>query len=380
MRRAASALLAAVTLFLVSPAPSAQGRATRIDAAAVRGAIDRALQAAPLRFEPLLSPAQTGVRVLNVDVRALSDTAEQVTIDLSQRALTYDPSGDVEAVLDRIITSTAAATTGVRDVRYRILVDGLPLDRFVSRVAPRAVSQPLRVADGSRVLVSGGHGWYWDSDAGAWRLQRDYYWNIVEDLVNWEIATYLWEELRSTNLEARPARRPDRDPVAGPSGNPQWQESAKYFIQSVGAPPDIWDVGANDYNKDINSRPLYSNWIDAAALVSIHNNGGGGTGTETWYDETNGFEDRSRRLAQMINDRLVGEIRSRYKSDWPDRGLRSCNGCKGENRLAARPAVIVEIAFMDTKVPDNAALHDDAFKRLVARAIRDAIADWAAED
>ena len=380
MRRAASAFLAAVSLFLTSSGPSAQDRATRIDASAVRGAIDRALQVAPLRFEPLLAPAQTGVRVLNVDVRAVSDTAEQVTIDLSQRALTYDPSGDVEALVDRILTSTAAATAGVRDVRYRFLVDGLPLDRFVSRVAPRVVSQPLRVADGSRVLVSAGHGWYWDSDVHAWRLQRDYYWNIVEDLVNWEIATYLWEELRSTNLEARPARRPDREPVIGPSGNPQWQESAKYFIQSVGAPPDIWDVGTNDYNKDINSRPLYSNWIDAAALVSIHNNGGGGTGTETWYDETNGFEDRSRRLAQMINDRVVGEIRSHYKSDWPDRGLRSCNGCKGENRLAARPAVIVEIAFMDTKAPDNAALHDDAFKRLVARAIRDAIADWAAED
>ena len=54
----------------------------------------------------------------------------------------------------------------------------------------------------------------------------------------------------------------------------------------------------------------------------------------------------------------------------------NCDGCKGENRLASRPAVIVEIAYMDRPVPDNDALHDDAFKRIVAQAIREAVQEW----
>lgn len=375
MRHTFVAFVLGASLLLLEYAPQAQAPATQIDAAAVRAAIERALAVAPRDFQALQSPSQTGVRALRVDVQNTSATAQQITIDLSQKTLTYDPSGEVEALVDHILASTAALTGGARDVEYRFLVDGLPLEQFLSRVSPRVNVRAL--GNGGRVLVSPGHGWYWHAESSTWRLQRDYYWDIVEDVVNWEIATYLWEELRAADLDARPARRPDRTASAGASGYPEWQESAKYFIRALGAPTSVWAVGAHDYNQDINSRPLYANWIDAAVMISIHNNGGGGTGTETWYDETNGQEVESRRLAQVINDRVVNAIRARYKPDWPDRGLRSCNGCKGENRLAARPAIILEVAFMDTQNPDNAALHDDAFKRIVARAIREGVQEWA---
>jgi hypothetical protein len=114
------------------------------------------------------------------------------------------------------------------------------------------------------------------------------------------------------------ARDPERDDGAGPSGGPRWQEAAKYFIQALGAPIDAWNFGVDDYARDINARPFYVNWMDATALISVHNNGGG-----------------------------------------------------------QRPAVIVEIAYMDTPTPDNDALHDDAFKRIVAEAIADAVREWA---
>jgi len=74
---------------------------------------------------------------------------------------------------------------------------------------------------------------------------------------------------------------------------------------------------------------------------------------------------------------VVAAIRTQYNPDWVDRGLRSCNGCKGENRLASRPAIILEIAFMDMRTPDNEALQDERFKQIVARAIRDALHEWA---
>lgn len=54
-----------------------------------------------------------------------------------------------------------------------------------------------------------------------------------------------------------------------------------------------------------------------------------------------------------MNRHVVAAIRAQNNADGPDRGRRSCNGCKGENRLAAR------------------------FKQIVARAIRDGLHEWA---
>ena len=373
--RSVPVVLIGSSLVLFLTATSAQAPDARIDAAAVRLAVERALATAPRSLERLTSPMQAGVRLVNVEVQQ-NGTAQQIDIDLSQKAITYDPSGDVERLIDHLLAATAPLTAGARNVEYRFLVDGLPLDQFLPRVSQQTPISPRAIARGGRVLVSPGHGWYWEPAYNAWALQRAYHWGIVEDAVNWEIATYLWHELRAADLDARPARLPDRASAPGVTGHPAWQESAKYFFKALGAPASIWETGANDYNQDINSRPFYANWIDAATLVSIHNNGGEGTGTETWYDETNGQVRESRRLAQIINDHIVGAIRGQYNPAWQDRGLRSCNGCKGENRLASRPAVIVEVAFMDTRSPDNAALHDERFKRLVAGAIYHALQEW----
>lgn len=328
---------------------------------------------APRGFERLTSPAQSGVRVQDVQVERLSNSAERVTVDLSRRALTYDPSGDVELLLDQILQSVARLTpTGTE---YRFLVDGLPLEDVLSRSPARLRGQAL--TGRGPVLVSAGHGWYWNEYWSEWRLQRDHWWGIVEDFVNWEIAQHTLNELRAAGIDARAARHTDPLAGGGMSGQLLWQESAKYFIRSLGAPPDVSDFGINEYNRDINSRPFYANWIGASAVVSIHNNGGWGTGTETWYDETNGWAEESRHLAQIVNDTVVRRLRERYNPAWPDRGLRSCNGCKGETRLATRPAVILEVAFMDTQWPDNAALQDDTFKRIVAQAVREALQIWS---
>ncbi len=366
-----------IAVLLLSTTTGAQ-LAGELDGAALRRAIERGLSSAPRGFEALLVPSQTGVRVLDVDVERTSSTAQRVIIDLSQKTLTYDPSGSVEAIVDQVLSSTAALTNGAGEVEYRLLVEGLPLDQFLARPqVPRVRSRAI--GHGGKVVVSAGHGWYWDEQSASWRLQRDYYWGIVEDFVNWEFASYLQDELNAAGLDARPARYPGRDASTGDSGRPAWQESAKYFIKALGAPADISDFGVNNYARDINSRPFYANWIDSAVMISIHNNGGGGTGTETWFDETNGFEPESRRLARLVNDKVVAAIRSQYDPNWPDRGLRSCNACKGENRLAMRPAIILEVAFMDMKTPDNEALHNDVFKRIVARAVREAIQEFAGE-
>jgi N-acetylmuramoyl-L-alanine amidase len=378
MNRSALAIVAA-TLLVVSSEPRAQQAPTggrTLDAATLTTAVQRALGAAPRGFEALLMPSQAGVRVLGVAVERTSAASQRVTIDLSQKALTYDPSGNVEAMLDELLRSTASLTAGAGAVEYAFLVDGLPLDRFLPRL-PDRVAGSRRLGAGGRVVVSPGHGWYWNEASQAWRLQRDFYWGIVEDFVNWEIASFVQEELGAASFDVRPVRYPYRDVTPGVAGEPAWQDSAKYFIKGLGAPPEVSDFGVDDYARDINSRPFYANWVDSAVMISIHNNGGGGTGTETWYDETNGWAGESRRLAQIVNDKVVAAIRNNVNAQWPDRGLRSCNGCKGETRLAMRPAVILEVAFMDMKTPDNEALHSDTFKRIVARAVREAVEEFA---
>ena len=363
-------------LLLLASSGRSQQLPPSLDEGAIRTAVEQALAAAPRGLQRLQSPSQAGVSLVDVDVEQTGGASHRITIDLSQKALTYHPSGSVETIADHVLASTARLTAGSRDVEYRFLVDGLPLDRFMTdpvpdrRIGTRAVGTP------GRVVISAGHGWYHDETAGGWRLQRDYYWGIVEDFVNYDIATHLLAELRALNVDARPARNPDRSAGTGLSGRSRWEESAKYYIRDLGAPGSVWDFGVDDYSKDINSRPFYSNWIDSAVVVAIHNNGGGGSGTETWYDTTNGHEAESRRLAEIINRRIVNAVRARYNPNWPDRGLRNCNACKGENHWAKRPAVIVEIAFMDTRTPDNDALHDDTFKRIVAQAIREGLQEF----
>jgi len=374
--RALAVVSAAAALSVA--APRAQDS---INPEALKEQIGRALASAPRNYERLLAPDQTGVRVLDVEVHATSASSTSIIIDLSQRALTYEPSGNIEPLLDTIIEATASTVGAKPLVQYQFTIDGLPLDRFLPRVTPRMAGHGRSLADGGTVLISPGHGLYWDETLASWHLQRPRIAGIVEDLVNWDIARYVRDELLAANLNAQMARYPERDATAGPSGSPRWQEAARYFIQTLGTPEDVWNYGIDDYARDINARPFYANWIDAAALVSVHNNAGAQTGTETWYDDSNGLEGESARLAQTVNTHVVSAIRERYNVNWTDRGLRVCNGCKGENRLATRPSIIVEVAYMDTATPDNDALHDDAFRRIVAEAIADGIFEWAsAED
>jgi N-acetylmuramoyl-L-alanine amidase len=375
--RVLGALGAVVALLLATPRAQDRGG---ISGDALRAAIERALAVAPRNYERLLAPRQAGVRVNDVQVRETSAGPLRITIDLSQRALTYEPSGHVEPLLDAVIVATAS-TVGARPaVDYRFTIDGLPLDQFLPRAAPRTSRSARSLTEGGVILISPGHGMYWDEVLGTWHRQRPRVRGIVEDDVNWDIARYLRDEFLAANINAQLARYPERDGAAGPSGSARWQEGAKYFVEALGVPAEIWNVGVDDYARDINVRPFYANWIDAAAVVAIHNNGGEETGTETWYDATNGYQEESRRLAEIVNRHVVSAIRERYNASWVDRGLRSCDGCKGENRLASRPAVIVEIAYMDTPTPDNDALHDETFKRITAQAIREAIQEWARGD
>ena len=136
------------------------------DAVALRAAIERALDVAPHGFEALLVPSQTGVRVQRVDVSRTSATAQRVTVDLSQKALTHDPNGDVEAILDHVLRSTAPFTNGPIQIDFRVLIDGLPLEQFMQQPQLPTLIHPRQLGKSGQVVVSPGHGWYWDEKIG----------------------------------------------------------------------------------------------------------------------------------------------------------------------------------------------------------------------
>lgn len=315
------AILAVALLGAMAAAGHAQQAPSAPSVGTLRAAVERGLTSAPLGFEALQSPSQAGVRVLDLRVEQFGPAATRITIDLSQKTLTYDPTGDVEAVVDAVIASTAPLTSGAGDVEYRFLVEGLPLDEFLPRAAPSQPGRALADPGAHRVVISAGHGWCWNPSTGDWRLQRPRLWGIVEDLVNWDIAHYVTAQLDASAFHPQLVRHSIRDEVPGVSGRPAWQEAALYFMKAAAVPPEVWDIGVDDYARDINTRPLYANWLDAVAVISIHNNGGEGTGTETWFDATNGHEAASQRLAEIVNRRVVATIREQYNPNWVDRGL-----------------------------------------------------------
>ena len=261
------AAFAAMLAWLATTSRAQQSDSTIADA--IRTQAERALSAAPRNYGRLLAPAQAGVRVLGVHVDVAASGAESISIDLSQRALTYDPSGNIEPLLDTLLQATAPSVRGVPRVDYHFTIDGIRLEQFLPtppvRIAPRA--QPL--TRGGVVLVSPGHGLYWDEELGEWHLQRPRLFGIVEDEVNWDIGHYLLDELLAAKINATLTRYTQRDAASGLSGSPRWEEAAKYFIETLGAPGDVSNFGADDYARDINARPFYANWIDAAAVVSF---------------------------------------------------------------------------------------------------------------
>lgn len=179
-------LLLALLAVLVST-PRAQDT-ERIDPERLTVQVERALDAPPRNYERLLAPRQTGLRVLSVNIRA-TPSSELITVDLSQRALTYEPSGNIEPLLDTIIQATASAIGPKQRVEYTLTIEGLPVDQFLPRAA-RLSREAQSVAAGGVVLVSPGHGLYWDDTLASWRRQRPRIRGIVEDLVNWDIARY----------------------------------------------------------------------------------------------------------------------------------------------------------------------------------------------
>lgn len=353
---------------------------------------ERLLQRANAVLSALPSPGKRAdaagedIRLIDADV-----AGRKVTLTFNEALLDLVPgSADYERAMRRVhVALNDELRDALDSIEFESRIGEYSLGEWLAVLepgsTPKSLSHPpvpagARAVAGRRIAVSPGHGWYLD---GTWKLQRSYFFGIVEDFINFELVQSLQQSLLADGAWVRPTRTMDKSAGIGESDHPKWQEAARYHIKALGVPASVWDSSTSDLNDDIRARPLYANWVDgngqnAEILVSIHNNGGGGTGTETLYDTANGFGAESKRLADAVHGRIVSAIRTQYNPNWPDRRVQGFAGDYGENRLATRPAILVELAFMDRKSPDNDALQDPAFRALVVEAIKQGVADFLA--
>ena len=370
-------------VFASQPPPGAPGVTafSQADATAIRQAVAGTLTSGP-----------AGADAPRVSLLAASLSGSRVTLNFSRDVLELGPgSVRFEEFFARVHRAAGdAVRADLTAFEIQTEIEGVPLDRWFPPAAraglPPVARQlpPFPPSDGPspqplagrRIAISPGHGYYLLSGTN-YVLQRSYFSGIVEDFVNHDIVTILNTLLVATGADVRPARNLDRTAGVGETGFPKWQEAARYHVKALGADASVWnESGFTHLEQDIRCRPRYANAVGADLLVSVHNNGGGGTGTETLYDTANGFGPESKRLADILHAKVIAAIRRDYNAAWTDRRVQGFNGSYGENRLATRPAVIIEIAFMDKPTPDNAALQDERFKLLVATAIRDGIREF----
>lgn len=335
----------------------------------------------------VLAASTAPVRLLDA---SLDD--DRLTLNFSRELLALEPGSLAFEQFSRRVHFAAGDVLRphVSAFEIRTLVDGLPLDRLLAALdrSNPALPEPLHLRPGEpprqplanrRIALSPGHGYY--LNGSTYVLQRGYWSGIVEDFVNHDFITYLHAGLTGIGADVRPTRNLDRGAGPGETGFPKWQEAARYHVKALGADPSVWnESGFTHLEQDIRCRPRYANAIGADILVSLHNNGAGtpgaGTGTETLYDTGNGFAAESKRLADLLHGKVITAIRRDYHAAWVDRRVQGFNGNYGENRLATRPAVLMEVAFMDRPSPDNAALQDENFKRIVTQALREGIREY----
>jgi N-acetylmuramoyl-L-alanine amidase len=342
------------------------------------------------RLAAIVRTAALPMSVRDVGIRRSGDRVT-VTVSLETGGRSREDRGDAEIVFDDLGDAVAAALPKrFRSADLSFVVDGVALSRWMSDGAEAQLNTmenvggdgsalPALSVTGRRIALSAGHGWYYKNATTGWTLQRSWFYGIVEDFVNADLAMLVQSRLVASGALVTPLRQMSKTAGTGISGKPKWQEASRYHLRAIGAPSSIWnEAGYSTLSQDIRCRPRYANYVGAAALVSIHNNGGLGTGTEVWFDNANGWQGPSKRLADAIRTSVVSAIRQSKYPTWTDRGTKSCNGCKGENRLATRPAVIVELAFMDRKTPDNTALQDATFRAIVAEAIARGVRNYYA--
>ncbi|MGV6830600.1 MAG: N-acetylmuramoyl-L-alanine amidase [bacterium] len=239
-----------------------------------------------------------------------------------------------------------------------------------------------------KVAINPGHGIVLDEEENEWKWQRAIFHGQREDNITPEFAILLNKLLSNEEFLTFPTRQLDKSAGTGESGREKWQEAAKDYLKSRGDVPDlVWDSteAVSFLGKDIVSRPILANYVDADLLINIHTNGtlagdltgeGDSSGSGTYYCNKEGYaySEESINLGEIVQKNLIDNIRSRFDANWKSDGLIGRN--HGENCFAKVPSIIVEVAFHDKSYPDAEYLKDLHFRQIVAESLRNSIYEY----
>lgn len=248
-----------------------------------------------------------------------------------------------------------------------------------NRLLSSAASTSNNALQGKRIVISPGHGFY--HNGSGFVQQRGMHNGIIEDDITIEFAILLRDYLRAAGAEVLVAREWNKNSgVVYPNTSiPMWRMGAARYLHYRGYPTSVYRSSgwqnANELWSDINARPLFANYetnykkVDV--FISLHTNGGGGTGTETFAMQS---RSESWRFGQSVHQKVIAKIRELYPN-WADRGLK--NGSFNElSYLDSRiPGALIEFAFHDN-VNDANAIKNPTFRAKAAEGVYLGILDY----
>jgi N-acetylmuramoyl-L-alanine amidase len=319
-----------------------------------------------------------------------SDTGDVLNVELGKAYLPTDYTitfeEQVNAIVDLLISYTEQRTPIYRvDVWFegKDIFDYFPDERGPEdRVVPKQVQEakyrPKRDLGNGRVLISAGHGIYYNSRYKDWRAQRDPVNRVVEDF--WtpsfarRLAKLLQERSDSEVVQARSS-----DATRHADSNMPWSYmAARYHIQTMLPElPSIWNspgksaLGMEERDQDTRSRPLFANHLGADAAIHLHTNADARPEVRGIRVFHHMQSPESKRLADLALCYMKESLSSNdFYSTFPV-ARQAIPKNHGENRLATMPSIIAELGFHTNK-DDADAIQNDSFQVLTMRGLEKA--------
>ncbi|MEK8034066.1 N-acetylmuramoyl-L-alanine amidase [Ideonella sp. DXS29W] len=315
----------------------------------------------------------------HVSVAATLNTKGDVlTLNLSIEFLPKWYGAEFEDLLHELATAAEDQLRDRSSVRaVKFLVGGRDIYDYFPAERPAArPSAPSSQAPGAATVVLGaGHGIYYHYKFKDWRAQRDPSNGITEDFITpsftTELSTWLAARSSATTVFARSQATTQH----APSKQEWWKLGARYYLEETYPDnPEIWNSRPDDTsalrerNEDINSRPLFANFIGANTLIHIHTNAGdpSATGVRAFY-HTGRSADQTLAdnmlcyMGELIHAKEGYEEYTVPKNSSPRDNL-------GENSKANMPSVIIEAGF-HTNASDAAALQNPVFRTAAMKGV-----------
>lgn len=316
----------------------------------------------------------------HVSVSATLNTKGDVlTLNLSSEYLPKWYGAEFEDLLSELAT---AAEDRLRDRSkvnaVKFLIGGRDIYDYFPKERPAA---PTKSQSGTApqtagtVVLGAGHGIYYHYKFKDWRAQRDASNGITEDFITplftTELSNWLVARSSATTLFARS----QSSELHAPSGKPWSQVAARYHLEATYPDnPEIWHSKPDDTsalrerNEDINSRPLFANFIGASTLIHVHTNAGDASATGA-----RAFFHTGRTADQTLADNMLcymGEL-IHAKEGYEEYTVPKKSSPRdnlGENSKATMPSVIIEAGF-HTNATDAAALQDPVFRTAAMKGV-----------